>query len=323
MRAAVVTRFDADDPVSGLRVEDRPEPTPADGWVTVEVKAASLNHHDLWSLRGVGLGENELPRILGTDGAGVTPEGREVVLHAVVGDPDAGGGDETLDPRRTLLSERIDGTLAERVAVPARNLVDKPAGLSFEQASCLPTAWLTAYRMLFRASGTRPGDRVLVQGVGGGVASAAIALGSAAGLRMYATGRTEDRRARALELGATAVFAPGDRLPERVDAVIETVGDATWQHSLRALRPGGTIVCSGATTGGSPPAGLEHVFFRQLRIIGSTMGTRDELDALLRFMGQAGLAPLIDSVVDLDDMGTALRRMDAGDVYGKVVVRIP
>ena len=233
MRAAYVDHFDEDDELAGLRVGDRPDPVDAPGWETVRVAAAALNHHDLFSLRGVGLGRDELPRILGTDGAGTTADGREVLIHAVVGDPDAGGGDETLDPRRTLFSERIDGTLAELVTVPSRNLVPKPAAISFEQAACLPTAWLTAYRMLFHQAGVHPGDTVLVQGVGGGVATAAIMLGAAAGLRVYAVGRTPERRSRAIELGAVAAVEPDARLPERVDAVIETVGAATWMHSLR------------------------------------------------------------------------------------------
>src|SRR5262249_14612062 len=149
MRAAYVARFDDTNPAAGLAIGARPEPEPEAGWEIVRVAAASLNHHDLWSLRGVGLTEAQLPRILGTDAAGVTADGREVLVHSVVGDPDAGRGDETFDPRRTLLSEAIDGTVADLVKVPTRNLVPKPPGMTFEQATCLPTAWLTAFRMLF------------------------------------------------------------------------------------------------------------------------------------------------------------------------------
>src|SRR6476661_5830614 len=202
MFAVYADRFSSDDPLSGLQVGERPDPVAPDGWTTVTVKAASLNHHDLWSLRGVGLREEALPMILGCDAAGYDEDGNEVVVHAVVSDP-AWTGDETLDPKRSLLSERYQGTLAERVVVPRRNVVPKPAGLSFEQAACLPTAWLTAYRMLFTQSGAKPGDRVLVQGAGGGVATAAIALARAAGMVVYATSRDADKRAKALELGAT------------------------------------------------------------------------------------------------------------------------
>src|SRR5688572_1469723 len=139
MLAATAVRLDADDPLSGLEVGERPDPVPEEGWTTVRLRAASLNHHDLWSLRGVGLPEDRLPMVLGCDGAGIDEDGNEVIVHAVVGDPDF-RGDETLDPRRTLLSEKYDGTLADLVQVPRRNLVPKPADLSFEEASCLPTS---------------------------------------------------------------------------------------------------------------------------------------------------------------------------------------
>src|SRR5579871_2561034 len=158
MLAAYAARIDADDPLSGLEVGERPAPEPAAGWTTVTVKAAALNHHDLWSLRGVGLAADRLPMVLGCDAAGLDPDGNEVVVHAVIGDANAGGGDETLDPRRSLLSERYQGTFAEKVMVPKANLVPKPAALSFEEAACLPTAYLTAYKMLFEKSGVQPGS---------------------------------------------------------------------------------------------------------------------------------------------------------------------
>ena len=222
--AVYAAHINADDPLSGLVVGEQPEPDVPAGWTTVTVRAASLNHHDLWSLRGVGLPAERLPMILGCDAAGVDADGREVIVHSVISDPTRGCGDETLDPRRSLLSERHPGTFAERVAVPARNLVPKPPELSWEEAACLPTAWLTAYRMLFTRGRVVPGMTVLVQGAGGGVATALIALGRAAGLRVWATSRSEDKRARAVALGADATFEPGARLPERVDAVMETVG---------------------------------------------------------------------------------------------------
>ena len=223
-------------------------PTPPDGWTTVTVKAASLNHHDLWSLRGVGLKEDALPMILGCDAAGLDEDGNEVVVHAVISDP-AWSGDETLDPRRSLLSERHQGTFADQVVVPRGNLVPKPASMSFAEAACLPTAWLTAYRMLFTQGGLKPGDTVLVQGAGGGVATALITLARAGGLTVLATSRDEAKRQRALEIGAHEVFESGARLPVKVDAVMETVGRATWSHSIRSLRPGGKVVISGTTSG--------------------------------------------------------------------------
>jgi NADPH:quinone reductase-like Zn-dependent oxidoreductase len=322
MLAATAVRLDADDPLSGLRVGDHPDPEPREGWTTVRLRAASLNHHDLWSLRGVGLSADRLPMVLGCDGAGIDEDGNDVVVHAVVGDPDF-RGDETLDPRRSLLSERYDGTLADRVQVPRRNLVPKPAELTFEEAACLPTAWLTAYRMLFTQAGARPGSTVLVQGAGGGVATALVALGRAAGVRMWVTSRDEAKRARSLELGADQTFESGAGLPERVDAVMETVGAATWEHSLKSLTQGGTIVVSGATGGHQAVTDLRRVFFLQLRVLGSTMGTRDELERLVRLMAATGLRPVVDSVLPLEDAADGFRRLAGGDVFGKVVLTRP
>ena len=287
-------------------------------WVTVTVKAASLNHHDLWSLRGVGLSEKALPMILGCDAAGVDQDGNEVVVHAVVSS-DEWRGDETQDPRRSLLSERYQGTFAEKVAVPRRNLVPKPAALSFEEAACLPTAYLTAYRMLFDKSGAQPGATVLVQGAGGGVATALILLGRAAGYRIWVTSRSEAKREAALKLGADQAFATGARLPERVDVVMETVGEATWSHSVRSLKPGGRIVISGATSGDVPPAELTRIFFTQLSVVGSTMGTRDQLGRLLRFCEQTGTRPLIHQVLPLADAASGFAAMIDGTHTGKIV----
>jgi NADPH:quinone reductase-like Zn-dependent oxidoreductase len=316
--AVYAASIDAEDPLSGLQIGERPEPSVPEGWTTVEVRAASLNHHDLWSLRGVGLGEDALPMILGCDAAGFDEDGHEVVVHSVISDP-AWRGDETLDPRRSILSERHAGTFAERVAVPRRNLVPKPPELSFAEAACLPTAWLTAYRMLFTRAGVAPGATVLVQGAGGGVATALIVLARAAGLRVWATSRSESKRARAVELGADDAFEPGARLPERVDAVMETVGAATWEHSLKALKPGGTLVISGATSGADPPAGLTRVFFLQLSVVGSTMGTRDELERLVRLCVERDVRPVVEATMPLSQAREAFASLAAGDVFGKIV----
>jgi NADPH:quinone reductase-like Zn-dependent oxidoreductase len=322
MLAVYAASTNADDPLAALEVGERPDPEPPDGWVTVEVRAASLNHHDLWSLRGVGLPEDRLPMILGCDAAGVDPDGNEVIVHSVIGDPERGGGDETLDPKRSLLSETYQGTFAEKVAVPRRNLVPKPAELSFEEAACLPTAWLTAYRMLFDKAGVEPGSTILVQGAGGGVATALIALGSAAGYRVWATSRSEGKRKRALELGADAVFESGARLPKRVDAVMETVGQATWSHSLKSLRPGGRVVVCGATSGQVPPAELNRVFFLQLSVVGSTMGTRDQLGRLAQFLVKTGTRPLVDRVLPLPEARDGFAAMNEGDLFGKIVFAV-
>jgi NADPH:quinone reductase-like Zn-dependent oxidoreductase len=267
----------------------------------------------------VGISADRLPIVLGCDAAGIDPDGHEVIVHAVIGDPDAGGGDETIDPRRSLLSERYDGVFAERVCVPRRNLVPKPPALSFDEAACLPTAYLTAYKMLFGKSGAQPGATVLVQGAGGGVATALIVLGRAAGYRMWATSRGEAKRERALKLGADQVFPTGARLPERVDVVMETVGQATWAHSVRSLKPGGRIVIAGATSGDAPPAELTRVFFTQLTVTGSTMGSRDQLGRLARFCEQTGVRPVIDRVLPLAQARDGFAAMISGDLFGKIV----
>ncbi len=320
MLAAYAQSISRTDPLAGLVVGERPDPEPQEGWVTVDLKAATLNHHDLWSLQGVGLPEDRLPMILGCDAAGIGPDGAEVIVHGVIASP-GWQGDETLDPKRSLLSELYQGTFCERITVPAANLVPKPEGMSWEPAASLPTAWLTADRMLFTNSGVAPGGLVLVQGAGGGVSTAAIQLGVAGGLRVWVTGREEAKRERALELGAEAVFEPGARLPEKVDAVIETVGAATWSHSVNVLRPGGTIVIAGATSGDAPSkAELTKIFFRQLRVVGSTMGNRAELERLARLVHGTGIEPTIDSTYRLEDARDAFERLHSGLAFGKVVL---
>ncbi|TNC16821.1 zinc-binding dehydrogenase [Georgenia sp. 311] len=323
MLAAYAARQDADHPLEGLVVGEITDPGPPEpGWVPVRVRAAALNHHDLWSLRGVGLPADRLPMVLGCDAAGVDDQGRDVVVHAVVASP-GWRGDETLDPARTLLSEKYPGTLAETVWVPPGNVVPKPPELTWAEAACLPTAYLTAYRLLFHAADLRPGRRVLVQGAGGGVSTAAVVLGRAAGLEVWVCGRDEARNQRALELGAHAVFPSGARLPAQVDAVLETVGEATWAHSLRAVRPGGTIAVAGATSGAMPPADLGRVFFRSVQVAGSTMGTVEELSRLVAFLVASGARPLVDEVLPFADAARAFRRLLDGDVFGKLVLELP
>ena len=319
MLAVYADRFSFDNPLTGLVVGERPDPVAPEGWATVTVKAACLNHHDLWTLRGVGLKADRLPMILGCDAAGLDEDGNEVVVHAVISTP-GWSGDETFDPGRSLLSELHQGTFAEKVIVPRANLVPKPESLSFAEAACLPTAWLTAYRMLFTQGGLKPGETVLVQGAGGGVATALITLGRAAGLTVLATSRDEKKRQRALEIGAHEVFESGARLPVKVDAVMETVGKATWSHSIRSLRPGGRIVISGTTSGPNvDDAELTRIFFLQLSVIGSTMGTRQELAALVNMLHATGTRPLIDHTLDLADAREGFEAMASGDVFGKIV----
>lgn len=305
-------------PLDSLTVGERPAPEVPEGWVPVTVTAASLNMHDIWTLRGVGIKPDQFPMILGCDGAGTLPDGTPVVLHSIIGDP-TWFADETLDPRRTMLTEKHQGTFAETVAVPARNAIPLPDGLTGTQAAVMGTAWLTAYRMLFTKSGLRPGQTMLVQGASGGVSTALIQLGKATGMRVWVTGRTQEKQDLAEQLGAHAAFPTGARLPERVDGVFETVGEATWAHSMRSLKPGGVIVVSGSTSGPAPSADLQRLFFLQLRVIGSTMGTRDELADLLNFVANAGVAPKIGLELPMEKAVDGFRTMLEGDTAGKIV----
>ncbi|MFD4249411.1 zinc-binding alcohol dehydrogenase family protein [Amycolatopsis thermoflava] len=318
MFAVYASEPNPENPLDALTVGERPEPEVPSGWVKVAVKAASLNMHDIWTLRGVGIKPDQFPMILGCDGAGVLEDGTEVVLHSVINAP-GWQGDDTLDPKRTLLTEKYQGTFADYVVVPARNAVPKPARLSFAEAATMGTAWLTAYRMLFVKSGLRPGQTMLVQGASGGVSTALIQLGRAAGLRVWVTGRSEEKRALAEQLGAHQTFESGARLPERVDGVFETVGKATWGHSLKSLKPGGIVVVSGSTSGPDPSADLQRVFFLQLRVVGSTMGTRDELEDLLRYLDLTGIKPQIGKELPLSEAAEGFRLMQEGETAGKVV----
>ena len=320
MFAVYAESINPGDPLAGLVVGQRPEPEPHEGWSKVHVRAASLNHHDLWTLKGVGITPDRLPMILGCDAAGIDEQGREVIVHSVI--TSQGYADETLDPSRSLLSEVHPGTFAQYVCVPERNLLPKPRSLSFAQAACLPTAWLTAYRMLAVRSDLMPGDTVLVQGSGGGVTTACIALGQVMGYRVWVTSRDAAKRARAVELGAHAAFESGQRLPERVDAVMETVGAATWEHSIRSLKPGGRVVISGATSGPNPPADLTRIFFKQLSVVGSTMGTRQELERLIALCDATGLRPIIDRELPMSEAREALDMMARGDIFGKIVLTL-
>jgi NADPH:quinone reductase-like Zn-dependent oxidoreductase len=312
VRAAYASAVNDADPLSGLTIGDLPEPQPpADDWVTVTVRTSALNHHDLWSLRGVGLDAERLPMILGCDGTAVDDDGNEFVIYPVV--PATGGS-----KGYSVLSEIYPGTFAERIAIPRGNLIPKPAAVSFTDAACLPTAWLTAYRMLRAKGRVDEAEAVLVQGAGGGVATAAVVLAAALGKRVYATSRDPAKRERIAALGAVAV-EPGSRLPERVGVVIETVGAATFDHSLKAAAPGGRIVVSGATGGHLATVDIRRVFALQLEILGTSMGTPTELAELLDLVA-AGARPVIDTVLPFADIRAAFEKLHSGNVFGKIVL---
>ena len=345
MLAVRAARFGGDRPLDNLEVVDVPAPRPGPGDALVKVEAASLNHHDLWTLRGVSSRRLEQPQVLGCDAAGTVVEygedaaggspapGTRVAVHAVMacGRCNACRGSDPLHCTHIgILSEPpYPGTLAEQLVVPAANLVPLPDGVALEQAACLPTAYLTAYRMLFIRGAAVPGQRVLVHGPTGGVGSAAILLAAGAGLTVFATSRDEERRAAARELGATlAVAADRDGLRAvtesaggGVDLVIDTVGEATWDFSLRVLRPGGTLVVSGATSGANPGAQLNRIYWRHLTVAGSSMGTRAELARLVAMVASGRLRPLVDSVRPLADAAEAFALLERGERHGKLVLR--
>ncbi len=321
MRAAYVKEPNPSDPLAALVVGTRPRPRLRPGWTRVQVKAVSLNHHDVFSLRGVGLPPASLPMILGCDAAGVDDRGRDVVVHSVV-TSDGWHGPPLLDPRLSILSEVAQGTLADYVDVPSGNLVQKPAELTFEEASCLPTAWVTAYHMLFCQAGLSSGDRLLVQGAGGGLAAAVVTLATSAGVEVWLTSRSPGAVEHLRSLGADRVLAHGERVPERVDAVLDGVGAATWSHSLRSLRPGGILVAVGGTSGFSAEVDIGRVVRHRLRVVGSMMGTKDDLQAVVDLCRDTGIRPTIDAVVPLADVSTAFDRMLAGGLTGKVVVTL-
>lgn len=329
MKAVYATGTNYDDPLSMLEVGDMPEPETKPFWSTIRVKSASVNHHDVWSLQGVGLADEQTPMILGTDAAGVLQEdipvskglkaGSEVVLYTLIGTNGAG---VMPGEHRSILSERYAGTMAECTQVPSANVFAKPENLNFDEAAALGTSWLTAYSLLFTSANVKPGDTVLVQGAGGGVSTAAIQLAHAAGLEVFVTSRSEDKRNRALEIGADAVFESGVRLPRKVDAVIESVGASTWSHSVKSVRPGGTIAICGATTGDQPGAELTRIFFQDIRVQGNTMGSREDFARLLKFVEHADLHPVIDSVYAIDDARLAFSKIVNGDVFGKIMLHI-
>ncbi|WP_331751245.1 zinc-binding dehydrogenase (plasmid) [Streptomyces globisporus] len=319
MHAVYARHPSSSDPLGALCFGDQPEPSPPDeSWTVIAVKAAGLNHHDLWTLRGAGLNADRYPMILGGEACGTDDEGNDVIVGSIISSPQW-SHEPVRDPAHTLLSEGAPGTFAERVAVPRHVLVPKPPEFTHGEASCVTGTWLTAYRMLFTKSGLAPGDTVLIQGAGGGVSTALIRLARAGGFRVWVTSRSEAKRAAAERLGAHAAFPCGRPLPEPVDAVMESVGRATWTHTLRSVRPGGTIVVTGATSGADPIAHLNRIFWNELKVIGSTAGTLDELGRLLSFMGLHGLRPDIADQLPFADAHKGFERLLSGDVVGKIV----
>jgi NADPH:quinone reductase-like Zn-dependent oxidoreductase len=305
-----------------LRYEDAPDPARDADDVLVELRAASLNHLDIWIRKG--LPSVPKPRILGADGAGVIAGTDEhVVINPGI---DHGNG------RITVIGEHMDGTHAELIAVPRSQVYPIPDGLSFEEAAAFPLVFETAYRMLATKAQLRPGEWVLVWGIGGGVATAALSIAKALGANVVVTSSSDVKLSRARELGADAtinhatddvVSAVKDVTGEGAHVVIEHVGEATWVKSLNAARPNARIVVCGATSGPNPPANLHRIWWKQLAIYGSTMGTRADFEAVYDLVASGKARPVVDTVFALEDAAAAHERMERGEQLGKIVLRIP
>jgi NADPH:quinone reductase-like Zn-dependent oxidoreductase len=310
-----------------LRYEDAPDPSPAAGEVLIRLRAVSLNHLDLWVRKG--LPSVQKPRILGADGAGVVEStgagvdgferGQRVVINPGL----------EHDHRITVIGEHTDGTHAELIAVPAANVYPLDDGLSFEEAAAFPLVFETAYRMLVTRAGLRAGEWVLVWGIGGGVATAALTIAKALGANVLATSSSDRKleQARALGADATVNHASGDVAAAAkelggVDVVVEHVGEATWKTSLGAVKPGGRVAVCGATSGPNPPAQLHRVWWKQLTIVGSTMGSRADFEAVYELVRTGQAKPVIDRVFPLEAIREAHERLEAGEQLGKIVLAV-
>ena len=302
-----------------LRYEEAPDPSPTEGQVLIRLRAAALNHIDLWIRKG--LPSVPKPWILGSDGAGERVDtGERVVINP------------GLDDGARVLGEHMDGTNAELIAVPAEYVHPIPAAMSFDEAAAFPLVFQTAYRMLVTKAQLREGEWVLAWGIGGGVATASLAIAKALGARVLATSSSDAKLDRARELGADAVVnhASGDvaaavkeaTAGEGMDVVVEHVGEATWKTSLASVRPGGRVVVCGATSGPNPPAQLHRVWWKQLTIYGSTMGSREDFAGAFELVKSGRARPVIDEVFPLEEARAAHERMERGEQFGKIVLRI-
>jgi NADPH:quinone reductase-like Zn-dependent oxidoreductase len=314
--AAYTKAPDREDPLAALALGDRAAPVPPPGWTTVHMRAASLNMHDVETLRGVRMATDRYPVTLGCDGAGVLADGTEVVVLPAINST-GWVGDPVLDPERTVLSERYPGTFAELVMVPAANLVPKPRSLSFAEAACTGTAWLTAYRMVFVHSGLRPGQDALVLGRPGSIGTAAEALCRAAGIRVWRDTPVGTEPGRG---------GPGGAVPQ-FDAVLDAgVDEAEWSHAVRRTKPGGTLVCAGYRSGASRTGylhgALHDLIFSERRVVGTALGTRTDLVGLLAFLDRTGLRPPIGLQLPLAEIAVGVRAMLDRSVHGKIVFAI-
>jgi len=322
---------------SGVRIRVRPRTKPAPGTVAIAIRAASINHLDLWLAHGAQ--RITPPRVIAADGAGVVQEsadatwksGDEVVIFPTLCDWECEwcrAGENVRCPHFGVLGEHSDGTACELIHIDARSVFRKPRGLSWEEAAAFPLTFLTAWRMLTTRAQLRADETVLVIGAGAGVAVAAIQIARHIGARVLVTSRSEAKRKRAVELGADAAFDSGgfsmavrEATGDGVDVVFEHVGPATLEESMRSLAMGGRIVTCGSTSGVKAEITMPRLFFRHASLLGSTMGNASEFEALLKAVDR-GLRPVVDSVYPLEDVQAALTRLDAAEQFGKVVLSV-
>ena len=325
-------RIHAPGPPEALKYEEVADPTPPPGWVTLEVKAASINHLDLWVRRG--LPGVSYPRILGCDAAGIVREtGRRVLLDPATSCGTCefcSDGNKPMCRRYSVFGENRDGTDAELVVVPESNLLPIPDALGFEEAAAAPLVYLTAWRMLFTRGRLRPAEDVLIWSAGGGVGTTCVRFAKHAGARVIATASTDAKAEKLRQLGADVVLNhTNDDAVARVreltgkrgvDLVVDYIGKATWQKSLECLRKGGRLVTCGATSGHDPTEDLRHVFYRQLEIIGCTMGNSKELRDSLKLLFEGTVRPVVGGVLPMKDAAEAHRRVESRQVFGKLVL---
>lgn len=321
MNAVYIDKPNVEDPISAIKIAPRPQEEVPEGWVRIKMKAVGLNYHDIFSLQGHGMYPLNFPLTLGCEGTGTLPDGTEVLLYICMSSPEF-EGKENLDPKRHVFSELTPGTLAEYVNAPLRNVVVRPKELDVESAAVMSGAWLTAYSMLFSKSELKPGQTMLVQGSSGGVTSALIQLGSAAGMRVWCTGRSAAKRELGLKLGAESAFESGAELPEKADAVFDTSGEVTWEHSMNSVKMGGTIVTCGGHGGFVIPVNVAKIFVEQISIRGALLGTLQEFKDLISFVVEKSIKPHIGLVVSMEQADVGLQKILSGETEGKIVVKM-
>ena len=343
MKAAVIHEHGE---LDRIRVEDIPEPKAGQGEVVLEVRSAALNHLDIWVRKGRPGVTLTMPYVLGSDAAGVVVElgpgthgvkvGDEVILNPGLSCgfcESCRRGQQSECASFSIVGAGRPGTFAEKVAVPFCNVFPKPAHLSFDEAAALPLSYQTAWRMLMSRAGLKPGETVLIHGIGGGVALAALQLAKLAGAEVIVTSSSDEKLSRAAGLGAdhtvnyktakdVAAIVKDITGGRGVDVVVDSVGAGTWDTNFNLVRRGGRNVMCGVTTGGQAPTNLRALYWNQLTIMGSTMGSHEDFRLMLRAVAAAGLEPVIDSVHPLENVAEATGRMEAGEQFGKIVLRI-